>query len=264
MAYFTGQVAAKDLLGVLLSRMTQVQAGESEAWWKKESSLETDGVYTSKGSTGTERIVLVMRAGTTGQSIITGIAQDYTPGVVNTAGVFTTLETQHMYFFTTAQDVNTMITYDISVMRDRVIIHLQGDKLIAQWANPVQFLGMPIRYDINDKKCIVRACSEQNIGVNYCRVLENSIGLKSQNYTWHTTQSPGNPSWGSNYFLEPLHFGQGVEGLRGELDGIYGSHSDGLVDSDIIDVNGVKFKVIKRVVYGSNGYPRDCLLMRQK
>jgi hypothetical protein len=50
--YFTGTVAAKDLYTTILNKITQVQAGQSEAWWKKESSLDSDGVYTSKGSTG--------------------------------------------------------------------------------------------------------------------------------------------------------------------------------------------------------------------
>lgn len=260
--YFTGTVAAKDLFSTILTKITQVQAGETEAWWKKESSLDSDGVYTSKGSTGNERIVLVLRPGTNGFNFVAGMARDYTPGAINTAGAFDTLDTQNVEYFTSVQNENTMVTYDLSVTRDRVIIHVQGDKLVAAWANTVIFLGMPLRYDINDKKCVVKSASEDDTLNNACRVLEDSIGQTLQSYTWYYIASPANPSWGNNYFVETFHFGKTAEGLRGEIDGLYGTHPDGLVDGDIIDVNGTQFKVIKRVANQNNAFPRDCLLMR--
>lgn len=263
MVYFTGTVAAKDLFTTILNKVIQVQAGQSEAWWKKESSLDSDGVYTSKGSTGAERIVLVLRPGNIGQLITTGFARDYTPGAINTAGAFDTFEAQDVYYFTSVQDQNTQITYDLNITPDRIIIHVQGDKLISGWRNSVIFLGMPLRYDINDKKCVIKSTSENSNVGNICRMLEDSIGQTLQNYTWYSVQSPGNPSWGNNFFVETLHIGNGVEGLRGELDGLYGSNPNGLVDGDVIDVTGVKFKVIKRVAVGSNAFPRDCLLLKQ-
>lgn len=264
MAYFTGQVTAKDLFNTILTKITQVQAGESESWWKKESSIDADGAYTSKGSSGQERIVLVFNPGVKGHYIQAGTAKDYTPGAVNTAGAFTYLEVQNVEYFTSVQDENTLVSYDLSVTPDRVILHVQGDKLIAAWANSVIFLGMPIRYDINDRTCIAKITSEDSNVNSLCRVIEDSIGQMQQNYNWYYVGSPGNPSWGNNFFLETFHFGKTGEGLRGELDGLYGTHSDGLVDGDIIDVNGTKFKVIKRVANGNNGFPRECLLMRQK
>jgi hypothetical protein len=262
MAYFTGQVQAKDLFSTILTKITQVQAGETESWWKKESSLDADGVYTSKGSSGNERIVLVFREGTAGLSFLYGVARDYTPGAVNTAGAFDNLVTGNLEYYTSTQDQTTMVTYDISVTRDRVIIHVQGDKLISSYANSVAFLGMPLRYDINDKKCIVYAASEDAVVNGSPRVLEDSIGNVHQNYNWYYIASPGNPSWGNNFFVETLHFGKGSEGLRGELDGLYTTHPSGLIDGDVIDVNGTQFKVIKRVSNGSTAFPRDCMLMR--
>lgn len=261
MAYHTGTVAAKDLFATVLGKITQIQPGESDAWWKKESSLDSDGVYTSKGETGSDRIVLVFRPGTSGHFFEAGMAKDYTPGAINTAGAFNTLNLQNLEYFTTVQDVNTQVTYEVNVTRNRVIIHVQGDKLIAQWANNVMFLGMPVRYDPTDKFCILRAASEDNSITNGAVLIEDSIGLNNQTYQWKYVESPGNPSWGQNYFLEVFHFGKTGEGLRGELEGLYGSHSDGLVDGDIIELNSKQYKVIRRVSNGLNGYPRDVLLM---
>lgn len=264
MAYFTGTVAAKDLFSTIVSKITQVQAGESAAWWVKESSLDADGAYTSRGSSGNERIVLVFREGTIGFKFTVGYARDYTPAAINTAGAFDTLETQDIQYFTAAESQFAMVTYDISVTKDRVIIHVQGDKLVATWQNTVTFLGMPIKYDPNDRKFVVRATSENgNVVANVCRVLENSVGVVSQNYNWYYVASPGNPSWGNTYFLETFHIGNGAEGLRGELDGLYGSHPDGLVDGDEIDVAGTKFKIIQRRSNGTNEYPRTTYFMRK-
>lgn len=261
--YYTGQVKAKDLFATILTLITQVQPGESTAWWKKESSLDADGVYTSKGSTGNERIVLILREDIAGRRINVGVAKDYTPGLINTAGAFVAPSTQYMEYFTATQNEGVMVGYDLSVTPDRVIIHLQGDPQIATWANPVSFLGMPLRYDVNDKLCIVGAISESAATAAACPLIEDSIGRTSINYSWAYTAAPDSPAWGDNYFLEVFHFGLDGEGLRGEIDGLYGIHSNGIADGDIIDVNGVKYKAIRRVASGNNSFPRDVLLMRQ-
>jgi hypothetical protein len=192
------------------------------------------------------------------------MARDYTPGVINTAGSFDTLETESLYYFTAVQDQNSQVTYDLNVTQDRIILHVQGDKLISGWRNAIIFIGMPLRYDINDKTCIVKAVSESGaIASSTARLLVDSIGQTLQNYTWYFVASPGNPSWGNNFFVETFHFGNGSEGLRGELDGIYGCNPTGLIDGDLIDVNGTKYKVIKRVATGQNNFPRDTLLFKQ-
>lgn len=263
MAYHTGKVFAKDLFTTILGKITQAQPGESSAWWVKESSLDSDGVYTSTGSTNNERLVLVFREGTIGKNFVVGMARDYTPGVINTAGAFDTLQVTDLSYFSTVQDQYTEVSYDVSVTRDRVIIHVQGDKLITQWQNTIAYLGMPVRYDINDKKCVLKALSEGDPRSASATLMQDSVGNTMQAYNWYYVASPANPSWGNTYFLETLHFGLGNEGLRGELEGLYGTFDAQLVDGDEIDVAGVKFKVIIRRAVGSNAFPRTALLMRK-
>jgi hypothetical protein len=263
MAFYSGEVLAKDLLSTILGHITAVQPGESAAWWVKESSLDSDGVYTSRGSTGAERIVLVFREGTVGANIVVGVARDYTPGAINTAGAFDTLTTINLRYFSATEDQNNKVKYNLSVTPDRIILHLQGDKLVGTWQNSVVFLGMPIRYNINDKKCVVLCSSENALTTSQIRLIEDSIGQTNVNYNWYYVASPSNPSWGNTYFVETLHFGLANEGLRGELDGLYGTNPNGLVDGDEIDINGKRYLVIKRQVQGNNGFPRDTLLLRK-
>lgn len=263
MPYYTGTVQAKNLYTTIRDLITQVQPGESVAWWKNESSLASDGAFTSTGTSGNERIVIVLRENTIGHKLTVGTARDYTPGAVNTAGTFDNLDTQDISYYSAAAVDTALVTYDLNVTKDRIILHLQGDKLMSTWANPVVFLGMPIRYDINDRKCVVHAISEYADIANKCIVVENSIGQTKHSYDWYYTASPANPSWGNTVFLETFHFGLAGEGLRGELDGLFGCHQDGMVDGDDVDVAGVLYKVIQRKTLGSNSFPRTCLLMRK-
>jgi hypothetical protein len=263
MAFYTGSVAAKDLFTTILNCVIAVQPGETVSWWKKESSLDSDGVYTSSGSTGVERIVVVLKDGTIGQNIITGIARDYTPGAINTAGAFDTVSSSNLNYFTAAQNQNTIIAYDVAVTKDRVIIHVQGDKLISGWQNSVSYIGMPLRYDVTDKKCVARAQTENSAYTNALMLVQNAVAVTNSSYTWYSIAAPSSPSWGNNYFLETFHFGFTNEGLRGEIDGLYGILETGLVDGDEIDVAGQRYKIVIRTANGNNAFPRTALAIKK-
>jgi len=265
MTYYTGSVPARNLFSTILGHITAVQPGETTSWWKKESSLDADGAYTSVGSSGTERIVLVFREANVGREFTAGFARDYTPGAVNTAGAFDNITTSQVKYFTATQNQDIVITYDVNVTKDRVIIHVQGDKLISGWQNTVVYLGMPIRYDSTDKRCVVFAQSENaaaayNSKLNF---LQDSVNAMFKAYDWKYVDSPGNPSWGNNYFLETLHFGIVGEGLRGELEGLYGTNPTGMVDGDDIDVLGERYKVVIVQNYIYNAFPRTALLIKK-
>lgn len=263
MGYHTGVVTAGNLFSTIIAKITQTQPEGSAPYWKSESSLPTDAVYTSTGSTGSERIVVTLKEGIIGNNIVVGYAKDYTPGAVNTAGTFVNLQEQAVNYYSAVQNEETAVTYHLSVTADRIIIHLQGDKLITQWQNPLVFLGIPVRYDTSDKLCVVKLASENGVGTaNTCQVLEDSIGTVHRAYQWKYVESTANPSWGGKYFVETLHFSYGAEGLRGELDGIFGTHEGALIDGDQIDVNGNTYLVIIRRTNGVNNFPRTALLMR--
>lgn len=263
MGYHTGIVQARDLFQTILAKITQTQPEASSPYWKSEASLASDAVFTSRGTSGSDRIVLTFKEGVIGHYFIVGYAKDYTPGAVNTAGAFSMLQEQNIMYYSTVQNVDVMVTYHLSITAERIIIHVQGDKLITQWQNTVLFLGTPIRYDANDKLCVIKSASENSYSTaDRCFVIEDSIGVNHRPYTWHSTQSPGSPSWGNKYFVETFHFGFGAEGLRGEIDGLYGAHDSGLVDGDQVDVNGKRYLVIIRRAAGTNSFPRTCLLMR--
>ncbi|MNP26282.1 hypothetical protein D3C76_1191290 [compost metagenome] len=157
------------------------------------------------------------------------------------------------------------VAYDVSVTKDRVIIHVQGDKLINGWQNTVLFLGMPLRYDVNDKRCVVMGQSENSSSTynNKLNVLQDSINTMNRAYDWYYVASPGNPSWGNTYFLETLHFGYGNEGLRGELDGLYGTNPNGVVDGDEIDILGQRYKAVVIQAVNYNAFPRSVLLIKK-
>lgn len=261
--YYEGTVLAQNLYQEIVSKITAIQPGSTTAWWVNESSLADDGVFTSKGSTGNERIVLIFRPGEAGQYIEVGIARDYTPGAINTSGAFDNLSVTRMNYFTSKNSDMTYVTYHLSITKDRIILHLQGDKLISNYGNPVAYLGLPIRYDKTDRKAVLMAVSESFSKNNVCIVIEDSLNQTLQDYNWYYTAAPGAPSWGGNYFLEPLHIGKNGEGLRGELEGLYGLHSDGVVDGNIITDNGTDYIVIKRIANGNNSFPRPTLAMKK-
>ncbi len=263
MPYFTGQVAAKNVFSTIISLITQVQQGEIAPWWVNESSLAADGAYVSTGTSGNERIVVILKDGTLGKHITVGYARNYTPGAVNIAGTFDNAQTRIMEYFTAAQNGDVLVAYDLNVTKDRIILHLQGDKLITTWCNPVVYLGMPIRYDTNDKMFNVFALSEGAQTANVCYVVEDAIKSPHRGYTWYSVQSPAGPSWGNTFFAETFHIGYGNEGLRGEMEGLYGVHQDNVADGEELDLSGTKFKVVQRVTNGSNAFPRQCLLMRK-
>ena len=265
MAYYTGSVQAKDLFATLLDKITMVHPGASESWWKKESSIESDSVYVSTGASGKERIVFTFKEGVVGQYITWGTAKDYTPGAANLAGSFVQPKSNNMYYFKDKQDPNVVVNYDLNITKDRIILHLQGDKLINNWNNPVMFFGIPVRYDQDDRTCIVRAMSEGwDASTSYPSLCEDSIGNAWPQYAWQYAGSPVNPSWGGNYFTETLHLAHNTEGLRGELEGIYGTAPGKITDGDIVDIQGTQFKAIQRVTYGYNAFPRDILLLKMK
>ena len=260
--FYSGKVMASNLFNEIVSKITAVQPGESTSWWKNESSLAADGVFTSTGSTGSERIVVILREGVKGHYITAGFARDYTPGAINTTGAFDVADVSNLEYFSAVQPVTAEVTYNLNVTKDRIILHIQGDKLISTWTNGLVYLGMPIRYDINDALCLVKVQSEDAPVASRIRLIQDSIGQTLQDYLWYYTASPGNPSWGNNHFLEPLHFGKVGEGLRGELDGLFGMHPDGTVDGNIINSNGVDYLIVKRTANGSNGFPRDTLALK--
>ena len=261
--YYEGKVKASSLFTTIVSKITAIQPGETAAWWKKESSLEADGVYTSTGSTGSERIVAILRPGIVGHYITVGFARDYTPGAINTAGAFDVMEVTDMRYFSAVQASGDVeVTYHLNVTKDRIILHLAGDKLISTWSNCVTYIGMPIRYDVTDKRCIVKAMSENSLSTSACRLIQDSLNQTLQDYPWSYTAAPDGPSWGNNYFLEPLHFGKSGEGLRGELDGLFRLHSAGVVDGNIINSNGSDYLVIKRQSNGNNSFPRTTLALK--
>lgn len=260
--FYSGTVKAQDLYNEIVSKVTAIHDGGAP-WWVNQSSLAADGAFASTGSKGTDRIVVILRPGVAGHYITTGYARDYTPGGINTTGAFDVSVVQNMEYYMTASPATTSnVTYHLNITKDRIILHVQGDKLISGWANTVGFIGMPIRYDVNDKFCIGQVYSEDAPTAARIRLIQDSINQTNQEYTWHNTASPGNPSWGNNYFLEILNFGKLGEGLRGELDGIYGMHSDNLVDGNVVNNNGNDYLIIKRVVNGLNGFPRDCLALK--
>lgn len=265
MAYYTGTVQAKDLFATLLDKITMVHPGASESWWKKESSIESDSVYVSTGSSGKDRIIFTLKEGVVGQYIIWGSAKDYTPGAANLAGSFVSAKSNNLYYFSAKQDPAVTVSYDLNITKDRIILHLQGDKLINGWYNPVMFFGIPTRYDQNDKTCIVRAQSENwELSSTVPQVCEDSVGNAWATYAWQYVSAGANPSWGGNYFTETFHLNHGTEGLRGELEGLYGTAPGKIVDGDIVDIQGTQFKAIQRVANGYNAFSRDILLLKMK
>lgn len=265
MAYYTGSVQAKDLFATLLDKITMVHPGASESWWKKESSIESDSVYVSTGTSGKDRIIFTFKEGQAGYYLTCGTALDYTPGAANLAGSFSFPKSANMYYFSAKQDPNVVVNYDLNITKDRIILHVQGDKLINGWYNPVLYVGIPVRYDQNDNRCIVRAMSEGWDGsASQPQIATDSINNAWPSYSWQYVGAATNPSWGGNYFTETLHLNYSNEGLRGELEGLYGTAPGKIVDGDIVDIQGTQFKAIQRVAYGINAFPRDILLLKMK
>ena len=198
--FYTGEVQANDLYNEIIAKITAIQPGETTPWWNKESSLDSDGVYTSTGSTGSERIVLILREGVIGKNLIAGFARDYTAGSINTTGAFDNSSVDIVDYFSAVQAGTTLVRYNLNVTKDRVILHVQGDKLVAATNSSVTYLGMPIRYDVSDKYCVVNAISTNAPVASRIKLIQDSIGQVLFDYLWYYTASPGNPSWGNNHF----------------------------------------------------------------
>lgn len=272
MVYHTDNVAAKDLIAVISEWITKpykntegvaCEEGETGAWWKKV----TDGVFYSKGSSGKENIFLIIKEHTAGHKFTVDFAfgsstsknagdnYSYQPSEAS--------ETEIVYF-KTKQDKDVKVSYDLNITKDRIILHVQGDKLIKDSLNPVVYLGMPFRYDPDDKFCIVKGQSENELSKykSKLNVLQDATRGKESEYEWYHIKTPRNPSWGNNYFIETLYFGKENEGLRGELEGLYGLVADHVGDGDVIKVSNSYYKAIVVQPNKNNAFPREILLMK--
>ncbi|SYX83994.1 hypothetical protein [Paenibacillus alvei] len=277
MVYYSDSVAAKDLIPTIWSLITKplekaknesCENGKTGACW--EQVCEAEGVFYSNGSSGKENIFLIIKEHIAGYkfkvNFAIGSSSHENAGCKYSYQPLEGSETEVVYF-KSEQDKNVKVSYDINITEDRIILHVQGDKQIGDSQNPVVYLGMPIRYEKDDKLCIVKAQSENELPIykSKLNVLQDPTRVQSgqkSEYEWYHIKTPRNPSWGNSYFIETLYFGKENEGLRGELEGLYGLVADNVNNGDVLKVSNSLYKAIVVQPYKDNAFPREILLMK--
>lgn len=264
MPVYSGTVAIKDLFSELRTKLLD------STLWSDISSVSTDGCFRSTGTSGTDSILVVLRANNVAtnsvqQSLIVGVAENYVPGSAGAAGTFTNLITNNHHLWSAAgsYDYNVKVQYWLLVDADCIILATITDPLIANAIVNLTYLGLPKRYANETDSlanCMAQACIAL-VGNNVIKVLKNRALQTSANYTAYTLTTPYNPGWGDKYAAYPIILGTSNEGFRGELKFLLCAPVQNVVNLDTIQVDATHYKVFLTSNSGSSSFPTKCLLL---
>lgn len=261
MSYFSGRVKMNELFDKIVNDLKSV----IDLPWTIHYQSTTKIVLKSQGSSGTDTLFCEINKGDTdnasarylGLAISDGISAD-TGDVLSNA----IRHEKNLYCHTSAVDSNLLISYQISVMLDRVIIHVKGDTNSVTGISTIGYMGLMNRYSIESDSnalCIGVSYSGDN-GVRTMRdrnglTTTATNGANSNVYDAYATLLPSNPGWGDLYHVSPIVYANETEGARGELYDIYAISSAGVSDGDEVTINAKVHKIINLNVGGNSFLP---------
>ncbi|MNO80986.1 hypothetical protein D3C76_722110 [compost metagenome] len=223
MGVYAGRSTARQFLSVIHSAML------AEGYTEISSNIATDGrVY--KSTEGGNNEFYIQIKDMNDNYFTVGFYEKYTPGTPGVAGTFGAGYTQVCVTWNrNSNTTNYQLAYILNINLSRVIIQCEGLKVDSGYCSSITYIGMPLRYDSNDKgpnfggiAATGRMDSNQNTTTTGVwkplrnRMLNQGIYYELDFYL--PTKSFG---WGHKIFYSPIFIGHDDEGPRGELSGLY-------------------------------------------
>jgi len=199
----------------------------NEGYTEISSNVGLDGrVY--KSTEGGNNEFYIQFKDTTVGYITVGFYEKYTPGTSGVAGVFGAGQTQNCLVWDRATPASdAKLSYIMNIDISRVIIQCEGYKNNgANACTSLTFVGMPIRYDSNDKGpnfggVAGTTGTDSNIPTGSWKALRNRVLTQNAFYPLDYYMPTKSFGWGENIFYSPMFIGSADEGPRGEFPAIY-------------------------------------------
>lgn len=289
--WFEGITTPKEFFGVLRDAITSATVpvtnedgtiSQVAPWTMVSSNVGSttadDGyVFHSKGSSGKDSLFLGFTnayhsSWNVGPQFF--VAENYDPSTIaDTNGVFTNRLHESFWLHETtswggATEDKMPLKYFISVNADRVII---GAMNVGFSHDPVRYrpliyLGLMKRYsEERDSGAALIASTNGDVqnSYNWFRVLKDPRGNQNVRYMVETEpiQSSFLPSYGTHNFQAfpiPIYNTLGIEGVRGEMDGMlivrHASTSVGrnMIRDGKVMVNGEEYQALTKLYYSQS------------
>lgn len=221
MTVYKGQVGCRQLAQVLHDALI------AEGYQESSSDITTDGrVYSSLG-TDNQSLFFIRIKDPKSNYLTIGIYEKYDPNPTNgLPGVFTNgFDGDNITWNTSGTADRIKVNYIFNVTLDRVIIYVDGMKAEPNKANSLTYIGLPKRYDANDKGGNFAGMAFTTRGPfnshNTWRALRNRALVPQSDYEMDFYNVARSYGWGKQLFFSPIFIGRDDEGARGELDGLY-------------------------------------------
>ncbi|OKP89557.1 hypothetical protein A3844_06130 [Paenibacillus helianthi] len=165
----------------------------------------------------------------------------------------------------TANPTSIPVTYYLEANLDRIILATVMDFSANYPGTNAMYVGLIKRYSTDQgNDSVALALGIYNpAGANKVRLLRNKANIYNFNYDVRTIPNNFSPSvWGDQIFVSPCFLEGDMEGIRGELDGVYTCRTENLINEDEIVVGNVTYKVIYLSALSTNFLPYPTMLMK--
>jgi hypothetical protein len=220
MGVYAGRVNCRQLLNTLHNAML------AEGYQEISSDIATDGrVYKSTGIDGENEFYIRVQDPLSNYLLV-GFYDKYTPGTPGVPGAFGNGHTQSCVTWNRSSTSNSlMVAYIFNINKDRVIIQCEGLKVNSGNCSSLTYIGMPKRYDLNDKNCnfggIAGSTRMDSNNEAMWKALRGRNLAPNFWYEMDYYMPPRSYGWGNKIFFSPIFIGHDDEGPRGELSGLY-------------------------------------------
>lgn len=233
----------------------------TEGYQEISSDIVTNGrVYKSTGIDGTNELYFNLKDPSSNYLTI-GVYEKYVPNPINgLAGVFTNgYEGNSIVWNSSASAEREEVDYVFNINKDRLIIFIEGMKAEPNRRNSLTYIGMPLRYDKDDKGNGFAGIAYTAYGSTTTnmlwKVLRNRALQAQDNYLMDFYLPSKSYGWGGRVLFSPLFLGTTAEGARGELDGLLIAEktepNTEMQHGDVFVRNGKTYMLIVPISYGS-------------
>ncbi|MMZ42210.1 hypothetical protein D1872_37300 [compost metagenome] len=256
--FTSGTCAKSDLYSTIINAF--VSAG----WTNVSSNPTVDfDVLQSPSEAGGRLLTIQLRAtnATNVNSIVTTdnnamayrLVESYTPGTAGAAGTFgrPVSEAWNLIYVVptaTAVSMNTMLTYFISVNKNRMIIVIETPPATTL-APVIHYIGLPdtlYTAEAGSRGVLVAttfgARSATTVHVSNAPSELASEAVSSVR-TVYCLLAPRNPNAAGLYSLSDMKYGSTAESYRGKLSGLYALPSGNVNNGDVITQGAKKYRV---------------------
>lgn len=273
--FSAGTCKKKEVLTTMINLM------KAAGWVDVSSNPTTDFiVMNSKGESGDKELFIQFRQGS-----ISGVGTNpidstdynvasyrliggYVPGAPGAAGVFekNTEAWRSFYISPTTTLINNevMMTYFYHVNKNRIIYVMETPESLG-FAPVTHYFGLPLSFVSEPKsRGVIAASSTYAVTANSVLVT-NAAGelpedLVSSPRLIYATMPPKSPNSAGKHTPVEMYYGNGTEGTRGKIDGLYIIPAGGVNNGDILMVGVKRFRAIVNGVASTNSFPSSTLV----